>query len=145
MEINNNFDHIAFATRDTDKSIEIFSLLGFNKELFYKKEIEKFNSCITKLQSISGQVIELVEPSSEQSVVRNLLKDKNATIYHSAFLTSDLMTLLVQLRSVGAVLVTEPMEIPYPATDAHHLYKTCHIYHPNIGLFEITGPFMKKN
>ena len=54
------------------------------------------------------------------------------------------MKLLNQLRAAGAVIVTEPMSIPYPATESHNHYKTCHLYHPNIGLFEITGPVIEK-
>ncbi len=137
---NNQFDHIAFATTATDKSIEIFSILGFKKTLFLKQKIDKFDSFITKLESTDGQIIELVEPCSEQSVVHKTLKGREATIYHSAFLTPDLHATLTQLKAAGAVIITEPMTIPYPATPAHANYKTSHVFHPNVGLFEVTGP-----
>jgi aminocarboxycyclopropane-forming enzyme len=135
-----HIDHVAFATTETDKSVEIFAILGFKQTLFHKEKIEKFDSYITKLQSANGQIVELVEPCTEKSVVHTLLKGQTATIYHSAFLTDNLQETLIQLKAAGAVVITEPMSIPYPATPAHENYKTSHVYHPNVGLFEVTGP-----
>lgn len=140
----NLLDHVAFATTQTDKSIEIFSILGFKTQLFHRQVIEKFDSLITKLQSADGQIIELVEPCSAQSVVAKLLQGKAATIYHSAFLCDDLESTLQQLKQAGAVVVTEAMTIPYPVSEAHKHYKTSHVYHPNVGLFEVTGPVKEK-
>lgn len=140
MMMKNNVDHIAFATTETDKSREIFAILGFEKTLFHKQKIDKFDSYITKLASASGQVIELVEPCSKESVVHRLLKGQSATIYHSAFLADNIHETLTQLKAAGAVVVTEPMSIPYPATPQHEHYKTSHVFHPHIGLFEVTGP-----
>jgi len=138
----NIVDHIAFATNDTDKTINIFSILGFEKVLFHKQSIEKFGSYITKLQSNQGQIVELVEPHSQQSVVKKILQGHEATIYHSAFLTEDLAKTLAALKAAGAVIITEPMPIPYPATPAHREYKTSHVFHSNVGLFEVTGPLI---
>ncbi len=132
-------DHIAFATSDTEKSRAIFSILGFKDMLVSKGKIEKFASHITKLKSEYGQVLELVEPFSEKSVVNKILKNQSASIYHSAFFTPDLASTLAQLQAAGAVIVTEPMSIPYPATEAHQQYKTSHVFHSFVGLFEVTG------
>ncbi len=133
-------DHIAFATNSTEKSREIFSLLGFKEMLVDKGKIDKFGSAITKLQSIHGQVLELVEPLTEDSVVRRILQGRDAMIYHAAFYTADLEKMLGILQSAGALIITDPMEIPYPATPAHRGYKTSHVFHPYAGLFEVTGP-----
>lgn len=138
--INSIFDHIAFATNDTDETMKVISLIGFDEVLFYKQPLIKFNSYITKLKSKQGSVVELVEPSSQQSVVKKILKGREATIYHSAFLSKDLNSTLELLRSAGTIIVTEPMSIPYAATTHHKEYKTCHVFHPYVGLFEVTGP-----
>lgn len=135
----NLFDHIAFATANTEKSMEIFSILGFKKLIVDKQKIEKFGTYITKIQSVYGQLIELVEPFSKKNVVHNLLSNCEATMYHAAFYTSNLQHSLIQLRAAGAIVITEPMLIPYPATKEHIKYKTSHVFHPNVGLFEITG------
>lgn len=50
------------------------------------------------------------------------------------------MHTLAQLKKAGAVVITEPMAIPYPISEAHNQYKASHVFHPNVGLFEITGP-----
>lgn len=133
-------DHVAYATTDTDKSFEIFSVLGFKNKLFYKRVIDKFGAYITKLQSDNGDILELVEPKLNQSVVSRLLQGQQASIYHSSFYTSNLIRTLETLKTVGAVIITEPMKIPYPATQLHCHYKTSHVFHPNVGLFEVTGP-----
>lgn len=140
--LQNSFDHVAFATNDTDKSVEVFSVLGFDKTLFHKKSMEKFGSYITKLESQTGQIIELVEPETEQSVVKKLLGSCDASIYHSAFYSKNLMETLKKLKALGAILVTEPQSIPYPATPLHEHYHTSHVFHPNVGLFEVTGPII---
>lgn len=138
--MKHDIDHIAFATTETDKSKEIFAILGFEKILFDKQKLDKFDSYITKLASATGQIIELVEPCSEKSVVHKLLQGREATIYHSAFLCDEIHNTLSKLKAAGAVVVTEPMSIPYPATTEHVNFKTSHVYHPNVGLFEVTGP-----
>jgi len=133
------FDHVAFATTKTDASIEIFAILGFDRMLFYKKNISKFESLITKLTSLKGQIIEIVEPSSEKSVVHRLLKSYQGTVYHTAFLVNDIEKTIVQLKELGTIVITEPMSIPYPTSEKHYHYMTSHLFHPNIGLFEVTG------
>lgn len=138
--INSSFDHIAYATKDTNKTIEIFSILGFRNQLFYKKPIERFGCYISKIQSEYGQVLEIVEPHSEKNVVAKLLQNREATIYHSAFFTPNLMDTLAQLKKAGVIIITEPMDIPYPISEAHRQYKVSHVFHPNLGLFEVTGP-----
>src|SRR3990167_5432951 len=141
---NSAFDHIAYATNHTDNSMEIFSILGFKNQLFYKQKIDKFSSYITKLQSATGQVLELVEPYSNQSVVSKILQNQQAIIYHSAFFTADLILTLTQLKKAGAVIITEPMTIPYPASVAHTQYHTSHVFHSHVGLFEVTGPLLEE-
>lgn len=140
----NIIDHIAFATTNSDKAMEIFKVLGFTESVHYKKNIDKFSSKITKLQAPTGEVIELVEPDNENSVVSRILKDHKANVYHSAFLVDDIQETLDKLTAIGAIIITEPMAIPYPATPAHENYMTSHIFHPYVGLFEITGPMKKQ-
>lgn len=138
--MNNTYDHVAFATTDTDKSMAVFEVLGFKKQLHYKQKIDKFDSYITKLESPNGEILELVEPCTGKSVVKRILNGQSATVYHSAFLTDNLTDTLDKLKTMGAMIITEPMAIPYPSSPAHQDYKTSHVYHPNVGLFEVTGP-----
>ncbi|AVB17590.1 coronamic acid synthetase [Pseudomonas syringae pv. tomato] len=131
-------DHIAYATRSTEKTSAFFTALGF-EVLFHKQPIEKFGVLITKLRSPAGEIVEVVEPFRPDSVVSRLLVNVEACIYHAAFRVRDIQTTQTSLASIGGVSVTKPMTIPYPATEEHRSLTTSHMFHPAVGLFEITG------
>jgi aminocarboxycyclopropane-forming enzyme len=137
------YDHVAYATRDTDATVEILEQLGFSLKI-YKEELKKFNVYVTKLVSGGGAecVAEVVEPISSQSAVSGLIGDRGSMVYHACFRTNDLRKAQERLKSAGAVTVTRPMRIPYPVTEIHKSFLTSHMYHPNLGLFEITGPVL---
>jgi len=69
-----------------------------------------------------------------------VLADREASIYHACFRTTDFHTALAKLKKLGAVAITKPMRIPYPVTEEHKTFLDVHLYHPSLGLFEITGP-----
>ena len=133
------FDHVAYATHDTDATVRLLELMGFQLK-FYKEPLDRFGCYITKM--LSGEdVAEIVEPRpGESSVVSRLLEGRDATVYHTCFRTNDLLAATRELKRQGALVITKPMRIPYPATPAHEGYLTSHMYHPQLGLFEITGP-----
>lgn len=134
------YDHVAYATRDTDASVKLFEALGFTVKI-YKREIDKFNVFVTKLVSADSHVAELVESRGGASVVGQVLDDeKEAAVYHVCFKTNDFQRAQAKLKQAGAVTVTRPMRIPYPVTPEHERFWASHMYHPNLGLFEITGP-----
>ncbi|BAI73715.1 coronamic acid synthetase (plasmid) [Azospirillum sp. B510] len=137
-QVFRSIDHVAYATRDAARAAAFYEALGFEK-IVDAQPIEAFGVHITKLRSPVGEIVELVEPFRDNSVVSRLLLDVEACLYHVAFRVDD-MTLAGQaLRAQGALTITEPMDIPYPATPAHRTMKASHMYHPSIGLFEITG------
>ncbi|WP_314388488.1 VOC family protein [Pseudomonas brenneri] len=131
-------DHIAYATRSTQKTAAFFTALGF-EVLFHRQPIEKFGVLITKLRSPAGEIVEVVEPSRPDSVVSRLLVNVEACLYHAACRVNDLQASQVSLAGLGAVTVTTAMSIPYPATAQHQALATSHMFHPGVGLFEITG------
>lgn len=135
------FDHVAFATRDTDATIKVLSALGFAVKI-YKQRIDSFNVLITKLVAGTNEqnVAEIVEPCGPRSVVSQLLVGREASVYHSCFRTDDFHATRARLAAAGAIVVTTPMSIPYPVTEAHRSFLTTHMFHPYLGLFEITGP-----
>ena len=141
------YDHVAYATRDTDATVKILEELGFTVEI-YKKKIEKFNVYITKMISNAEHVAEIVEPISSSSVVSELLGNRKTTVYHTCFKTNDFYKSYEKIKKSGTVTITKPMKIPYPVTEEHKSYLTSHMYHTSLGLFEITGPVrenQKKN
>lgn len=140
--ISIGYDHIAYATKNTDETMKLLETLGFTL-IVYKGVIHKFNAYITKMASSSGQVAEIVEPIGPSSVVSEFLKDKSAGVYHTCFRTDDFHRSRKLLQASGALAVTKPMEIPFPATDQHKTFLTTHMYHVGLGLFEISGPYGK--
>ena len=136
------FDHVAYATRDTDATVRLLEQLGFILKI-YKREIPKFNVYITKMMSCNSHVAEIVEPISSPSVVSALLTGRDATVYHSCFLTNDFTKARERMKKMGAVTITKPMRIPYPATKAHESYLASHMFHSSLGVFEITGPVVE--
>ncbi|QIH11022.1 MULTISPECIES: VOC family protein [unclassified Pseudomonas] len=131
-------DHIAYATRSTQKTAAFFTALGF-EVLFHRQPIDKFGVLITKLRSPTGEIVEVVEPFRPDSVVSRLLVNVEACIYHAAFRVDDLAATQASLAGIGGVTVTNVMTIPYPATEEHRSLTTSHMFHPAVGLFEITG------
>src|SRR3954447_2529313 len=107
------FDHVAYATRDTDGTVTLLEQLGFTLKI-YKREIEKFNVYITKMISSNNHVAEIVEPISSPSVVSAILGGQEATVYHTCFRTNDFTKARERMKNMGAVTITKPMQIPYP-------------------------------
>jgi len=137
-------DHIAYATKNSDKTAELLTMLGF-KILVYKEVVEKFNSYVTKLASESGDVIELVEPMNSTSAVAKLLQDKEASVYHVAFTVPSLADAQRSLKQLGAVTLSKPFVNPYPVRPVSDGTLTTHMYHPYIGIFELTGDGRKSH
>lgn len=137
------FDHVAYATRDTDGTVRVLGELGFEVKI-YKEELKKFNVYVTKLVSTENprDVAEVVEPLEGNSVVSRLLADKEAAVYHTCFRTRDFYKAQAALKRAGAVTISRAMEIPYPVTEEHKTFLASHMYHPQLGLFEITGPVL---
>jgi methylmalonyl-CoA/ethylmalonyl-CoA epimerase len=133
------YDHIAYATRNTDGTVALLEALGFSVGI-HQQPLDKFKVRITKMVSPAGEVAEIVEPTSPSSVVSGFLAERGATVYHTCFRVTDFHEAFRRVKQAGAVVITRPMRIPYPITEAHKTFLACHLYHEHLGLFEITGP-----
>jgi 4-hydroxyphenylpyruvate dioxygenase-like putative hemolysin len=133
------YDHVAYATRNTDATVKILEALGFTLKI-YKQQIEKFNVYISKMVSSTGHVAEIVEPIGARSVVSDILKEQDATVYHTCIRTTNFGEARAKMKQCGAVTITKPMRIPYPVTEEHRTFWASHMYHSALGVFEITGP-----
>lgn len=133
------YDHIAYATRETDPTVKVLEELGFVLKI-YKQQLNKFDIYITKMVSPRQEVAEIVEPRGPKSVVSELLNDTEATVYHTCFRTNDFHKAQDRMKKAGAITITKPMSIPYPVTQEHKTFLASHMYHPKLGVFEITGP-----
>lgn len=99
--------HYGFLTKDIDKSIEKFICLG------YKQISERINDKdrgidILFLESNNNQVIELVSPNSENSVVDNLIKTQNNSVYHICYITKNIEQTINALTNEQFILIDSP-------------------------------------
>ncbi|AOI76840.1 MULTISPECIES: VOC family protein [unclassified Burkholderia] len=131
-------DHIAYATRDADATIRLLEMLGFST-VVYKQPLERFGVSISKMMSPRGDIVEIVEPASPTSSVSRLLAHASTVLYHAAFRTGTFGATREALLAAGALSVSSPATIPYPATPLHRRFHANHMYHDHLGLFEITG------
>lgn len=133
-------DHIAYATKNTERTSNVFSEFGFRR-VIYKREITQFNIFATKLQNSAGDVIELIQPSDQTmySPVDTFLKNNDCTIYHVCYKVDDFYDVLKRLKSLGAVSATKPFD-----SYLFDGYISSHLYHPLVGLFEIFGSCKRK-
>ncbi len=135
------FDHVSYATLDTDATVEIFRALGFELRN-YKEAQDDFGVLISKLVSPAGDVIEVVEPRGADSAVGKLLRDQNqkTMVYHTCFRTADFEAACARLKRAGALTITKPGPVQVALTPEHRTYRYTHMFHPFLGVFEVTGP-----
>ena len=138
-ELFTGYDHVAYATHDTNAAVKLLEALGFSVKV-YRRELDRFNVVVTKLTLPGGAVAELVEPRGERSAVGQVLAAHGASVYHACLRTTDFHAAYDRVRQLGAVAITKPMRIPYPVTPEHETFLDVHLYHPSLGLFEISEP-----
>jgi len=128
-------DHIAYASTDTDKTIELLSLLGF-EAVIYKKRVERFNILATKMINKKNDVSEIVEvyDRSKRSPIDSFISDNQSRVYHVCYKVDDFEGAYRSLLELDTLVVTKPFE-SYLFDD----YMVSHLYNESIGLFEIFG------
>ncbi|OUS01163.1 hypothetical protein A9Q81_09900 [Gammaproteobacteria bacterium 42_54_T18] len=128
-------DHIAFASTDTDCTIEVLSLLGFETAI-YKKTVERFNILATKMINVKSDVIEIVEvlDRSKRSPIDNFIKDNQSQVYHVCYKVDDFDKAYRALVALETLVVTKPFE-----SYLFDGYRVSHMHNESIGLFEIFG------
>jgi len=75
------FSHIGWAVSSIEKSVSIFSVLGFVPHGSACKDVKR-GVRILLLKNVEGNKIELVEPLDNNSPVSNLLKKTGPSPYH---------------------------------------------------------------
>lgn len=135
------FDHVSYATLDTDATVEILRALGFELRN-YKEGQSDFDVFISKMVGPAGDVVEVVEPRSADSAVSKLLRDQNqkTMVYHTCFRTEDFEGTCARLKRAGALTVSKPGPVQVALTPEHRTYRYTHMFHPFLGVFEVTGP-----
>ena len=140
-EVFAGFDHVSYATRDTDATVAVFRALGFELRN-YKELQDDFDVLISKMVSPGGDVIEIVEPRGADNPVGKLLRDQNqqTMVYHTCFRTTDFEAACARLKRAGALTVSPPGPVRVALTPEHRTFRYTHMFHPFLGVFEIEGP-----
>jgi methylmalonyl-CoA/ethylmalonyl-CoA epimerase len=124
------FHHIGVATRDIEKSIDIFEKLGFISEKIIFDEIQNVNICFVKKNDHPD--IELIEPVNVKSPVVNILDKVGTMPYHFCYTTNDISQEIINLKKNSFKVVVKPVE-----AIAFNGRKVCFCYNKDFGLIEL--------
>ena len=99
--------HFGFLTKSIENSVKEFSRLGY--VTFDKLYLDQTRGIkIQFIRSASGELLELIEPSSETSVVKGLMYSSNTKIYHICYYTADISQTVDSLKGQGFMLISPP-------------------------------------
>ena len=105
-------DHIGIAVRSIKESLGFYeNTLGLKASGIEEIPERKVRLAMIKLDN---QVIELVEPMSEESPIHQFLEKRGEGLHHLAFLVSDIEAVLTEMKKKGVELIN-----PKPVRGAH--------------------------
>jgi len=122
--------HVGYLVKTMDKAISTFEKLGFTilKSTIFD-EYRKINICFIQKD---GYVLELVSPTSRESIAYGLLKQYRNSPYHICYVSDDLDKDVVELSSNGYVCIDEPRFAP-----ALEHKRVVFLMNSSIGLIEL--------
>lgn len=122
--------HIGYLVKKIDTSIKAFKHLGFSvvQDTMYDASRE-INICFMEKD---GYVIELVSPTSAESIVAGLLKKYKNCPYHICYESHNLTSDLNALSAQGYVIIDTPA--PAPAIGGR---KVVFLIHAALGMIEL--------
>tara|TARA_B110000503_G_C7128193_1_gene405640 strand:- start:769 stop:1173 length:405 start_codon:yes stop_codon:yes gene_type:complete len=99
--------HFGFLTKSIENSVKEFSLLGYVK--FDRLYLDQERGIkIQFVRAKSGELLELIEPASETSIVKGLVSSSNNKIYHICYYTCDIRKSVESLIEKGFMLISPP-------------------------------------
>ena len=98
-------EHIGIAVADAQKAISVFTTL-LNQEP-YRTEIVESEQVKTIFFQAQTCKVELLEATSEQSVIHNFITKRGEGLHHVAFEVPDILVAMEQLREKGVRLLNE--------------------------------------
>lgn len=99
-------DHIGIAVKDLEKAIETYTkLLGVNVDHREKLPERKLEVAFLKIGNV---MLELICPTSEESVVHKFLESKGDGLHHLCFKTDDVERTAEELKSQSFRLAQSP-------------------------------------
>ncbi len=98
-------EHIGIAVADVSESEAIFAAL-FDVQP-YKQELVETQKVLTSFLRVGNNKIELLQPTSEDSVIKKFLDKKGPGFHHIAFAVTDIKAEMKRLAAQGFRLLQE--------------------------------------
>jgi methylmalonyl-CoA/ethylmalonyl-CoA epimerase len=105
-----HLDHVAIAVSDLEQSIKVYQALGLS--FADEREIVESQKVKTAFAAIDEKAhIELLEPTSKESIIAKFIAKKGQGIHHLCFRVKDVKAKQAQLVSEGFQFIySEPFE-----------------------------------
>ena len=126
--------HIGYLLKDIRRSIPEFEKLGYTVEVpTTHDEYRQADICFIKN---GDYMIELISPTSEESVVWGLMRTKKNSPYHICYITDDFYAELNELAASGYTVASSPC--PAPAIGGR---RVAFLVNRHLGMIELVeGP-----
>ncbi|MCO4314536.1 VOC family protein [Pectobacterium versatile] len=123
--------HFGFLSKKLNETVDTFTLLG-HKIIsdIIRDDIRGVD--IVFLTSDTNELIEIVSPYTENSIVKNLIKKSNNNLYHIAYSVDDIDEKILNLQHEGFILIDPPK----PAI-AFNGKKVAFLISSNVGMIEL--------
>lgn len=119
LETGAAIDHLGIAVKSLDQALEFWEKqLGLTISLREEVAVEKVNAAMLP---VGESRIELLEPTTSDSVIGKFLEKRGEGIHHIAIKVPDLNAAVERLRASGAKILNEPR----PGAGGH-LYSFIH-------------------
>lgn len=109
-----SINHIGIAVKDLEASIELFRKI-FQFDEIHREVVEEQGVSIGSFK-VGDVLIELTQPTREDSPVAKFIEKKGEGIHHIAFNTDNITGDLARLKESGIQLINEE-----PRTGAHDM------------------------
>ncbi|MCX6272524.1 MAG: VOC family protein [Bacteroidetes bacterium] len=124
------FHHIGIATFSIANTAKYYTEAGYKTTDIISDHLQKVNICL--ISKAGFPLIELIEPTSNQSPVKNIVNKLGVTPYHLCYETDDIYEAIRHLKINKFILIFKP--IPAAAFENRLI---CFLYNKEVGFIEL--------
>ena len=122
--------HIGYLVKDMQSSRRAFESLGFAEVSALCHDTDREINIL--FMENNGHVVELISPTSDTSVVTNLINKYANMAYHICYETESIEESTKELKAQGFVMTAKPK--PASALDNH---RVAFFYNKSVGMIEL--------
>jgi methylmalonyl-CoA/ethylmalonyl-CoA epimerase len=95
--------HVGVAVKDLEKTLKLYEdIIGLRPE-----EIKDMGYSRLAFIPVGDDEIELIQPSSADSMLSNFIEERGEMVHHIALETNDIETTMEHVKSRGAIMLDE--------------------------------------